>query len=309
MIIENNEPTKAIETNVPAAELGTASGLDSTVEPLCAAPNTNGQQCPAMALLRWLYRRLHFVDGGRDSLWSKLSLDDTSVKTLAKVLNLDVDSDLHPLRKRHRPYRSKATTARADYVDADVFWRELLAAFSANVTIIMGADLLRIFHVRQIKSLKSPVTELQLKLGAKDSAYQYPSGYRLSFRPRLAIEMLLKCMMLAGRYLFLDQGDLRAQMMVRNYWVAPPPGRPHQKRFGRGTRTLSACWEIDVDKHKLGYQPVTDEEFQKSLYRGGDVEAGIFLPKEDWSDPRKGDLFALIELLIKAMTKNEGDAS
>ena len=65
-----------------------------------------------------------------------------------------------------------------------------------------------------------------------------------------------------------------------------------------------------MDKHELGYQPVTDEEFQASLYRDGNVDGGIFLPREEWSDPRKGDLFALVELLERARSreaKENGD--
>jgi hypothetical protein len=39
---------------------------------------------------------------------------------------------------------------------------------------------------------------------------------------------------------------------------------------------------------------VSDEEFHRSLYREGDTQ-GDFLPSEEWVDPRKGDLFALVD--------------
>jgi len=49
----------------------------------------------------------------------------------------------------------------------------------------------------------------------------------------------------------------------------------------------------------LGFCPVTDDEFEQSKYAGGDIENGKYLGSDEWVDPRKGDLFYLIDLLPK----------
>ena len=46
-------------------------------------------------------------------------------------------------------------------------------------------------------------------------------------------------------------------------------------------------------KRGLGYQPVSDAEFVASLPTSVDEMA------ENWSDPRRGDLFNLIEQVLK----------
>jgi hypothetical protein len=55
------------------------------------------------------------------------------------------------------------------------------------------------------------------------------------------------------------------------------------------------CWCILVDKHVLGLVPATDAAFDESLKNPN--AQGVFLPRTDWMDPQKGDLFALIESL------------
>ena len=50
----------------------------------------------------------------------------------------------------------------------------------------------------------------------------------------------------------------------------------------------------------LGLIPVTDEEFERSKYKDGEVEVGNYLAlDEDWVDPRKGDIFYLMDLVLK----------
>jgi len=55
-----------------------------------------------------------------------------------------------------------------------------------------------------------------------------------------------------------------------------------------------------VDKiPELGYCPATDAQFEASKYLEGVIEHGNCLPCDEWEDPRKGDIFYLIDLLLK----------
>ncbi len=46
----------------------------------------------------------------------------------------------------------------------------------------------------------------------------------------------------------------------------------------------------------MGFRAVTDEEWEQSLYVEGD-SSGQFLSSDEWIDPRKGDMYALIDAL------------
>jgi hypothetical protein len=124
--------------------------------------------------------------------------------------------------------------------------------------------------------------------------------------PGPVLEVLKRHKRMSGGAFPITKDDLRVQMSTRPYWVAPPATHGNRRRFGK-SRTLQVCWVIDVDKHDEGLNPVTDEEFHKSLYRDGDEEKGIFLPTEEWIDPRKGDLFALIDMLVKAKERAKSE--
>ena len=200
-------------------------------------------------------------------------------------------------------HATEAVQAVREKVNVNLFWRDLLDALSSDAFGETGSDLLNIFHLQEITPPKSPVTPEQLAAGQEQSWCAWKS-YRLSFLPGPVIEKLKAHKRRSGGDLPLDRSDLRTQMQVRPYWVPPPPGnKGHQKKFGRGSRVPQVCWCIDVDKHELGFQAVTDDEFKDSLYR--DKEKGTFLTGEEWADPRQGDLFKLIELLVKAKAKSD----
>jgi hypothetical protein len=57
---------------------------------------------------------------------------------------------------------------------------------------------------------------------------------------------------------------------------------------------------LDVNRHELGLQLTEDAKFKASLHTDGDVAHA-----DDWVDPRKGDLFALVDLLVKIKKRQE----
>lgn len=226
---------------------------------------------------------------------------------LAEILGTHSVEEMNSFRGSLVKHCAEAAGAVKDQVNVNLFWRDLLDAIASPTDPFgAGSDLLNIFHLQEIsnKDLQLPPKQLSAA-GESPERYGWRS-WRLSFLPGPVIEMLRRQKRLSGRDLPLDKGDLRAQMQVRPYWVTPPAGRSNiHKKFGRASRTNQACWSIDVDKHELGYQAVTDEEFQESLYQPGKQAEGIFLPGEDWVDPRKGDLFSLIEKVLRAKSKSE----
>jgi len=100
-------------------------------------------------------------------------------------------------------------------------------------------------------------------------------------------DVMRKWLRQQGRDLPLDAKDLKAQMKVRPYWILEPNGGLKQRFSGRNSET---CWGIDVDKMpELGFNPVSDEVFTEKV---------IASTNESFDDPRKGDLFSLIDLLL-----------
>jgi hypothetical protein len=187
-------------------------------------------------------------------------------------------------------------------VSVDLFWRELLNALASNAFGETPADRRRIFKVVEDESAPSPVSEHQTKHGA-ENGYTVWKPLKFYFQPGPTIEMLRIFKRKSGRDLPIQQSDLLHQMKVRGYWVASDSRYGHKQKFDGVNRS---CWCIAVDKHELGLTPVTDNEFDKSLVNP--AAQGTFLMREDWMDPRKGDLFALIESL-ESKREDHDDAS
>ena len=175
-------------------------------------------------------------------------------------------------------------------VSVDLFWRELLNALASDAFGETPADRRRIFKAVEAAATPSPTSEHQTKHGVENS-YTAWKSHLIYFQPGPVIEMLRMYKRKSGRDLAIQQSDLLHQMRVREYWV-PPSGTQHKQKFDGVNRS---CWCIAVDKHDLGFIPVSDKEFDESLMSAD--KQGTFLMRGDWMDPRKGDLFALIESL------------
>lgn len=80
----------------------------------------------------------------------------------------------------------------------------------------------------------------------------------------------------------LNRKDLRDQLSKEPYWIEGE----HTMRFPGSEGTKKAFgWKVDL--HPLGYQPVSDERYNKYLLNAGD------------GDPRKGPLFSIVDALLE----------
>lgn len=86
--------------------------------------------------------------------------------------------------------------------------------------------------------------------------------------------------------------DLRAQMKPYEFFDHRCPPR----RFGRHSKAAGVrCWCVDLDKHDLGYVPLTNAEFAEWVESGSS------------HDPRRGELYGLVDkwLHFRAETERE----
>lgn len=176
------------------------------------------------------------------------------------------------------------------HVNVNQFWLDVIAANKSDAFGETPGERRRVWKAVEMKGAPPPVTEFQLREGAEHPKYAWRS-YRLYFLPDAVISMLRRFKRMQGLEVPLERNDLLMQMRTQSYWV-PPPGKEHKQRFGHGQRGES-CWAIDVNKHELGCIRVDDETFDSSRR----TEDGNFFARDEWVDPRCGDLFALVDSL------------
>jgi hypothetical protein len=204
--------------------------------------------------------------------------------------------------KRIEAYRAwlighcaEAVKETQEQVNVDMFWRDILDALPSDAFGETPGDRRRVFKVVENPRAKNPVTPEQIRMAVENSKHAWKS-YLLYIRAGAVIDMLRRHKRSQGRDLPLDQNDLRTQMRTRPYWVDSQFG-VHKQRF-EGGGSAQSCWCIDVDKHELGFVPVSDQEFLASCFTDGKPENGEFLPTDEWIDRRRGDLFALLDSII-----------
>jgi hypothetical protein len=178
-------------------------------------------------------------------------------------------------------------------VNVNQFWTDLLAALHVHAFGETVNDRLRMFRVVNSPVPRAGLTSYQTQYGIENPRYAWTSQ-RLYFLPDAVINGLRAYKRRLGQELPLDKSDLRAQMRSRPYWVEPKDKRQgHKSRFGG--QSLQNCWCIDLDLHELGFQPISDEEFDASRIKPD----GCAVEIDEWVDPRRGDLFALVDALAK----------
>ena len=182
-------------------------------------------------------------------------------------------------------------------VNVNQYWRWALDAAKSDAFGMTLSDRQRIMKVVAYVNPKLVLSELQVKAGVEDSRKAWISYY-LYFQPGPMIGMLREYMRRQGKDLPLDRADLRAQMKTRRYWVEPTGARAkkgtHRQRFAGGG--CEDCWCIALDYHELARLEVSDEEFLASQLK--DAEKGEFFPSDEWVDPRRGDLYALVDAVL-----------
>jgi hypothetical protein len=188
----------------------------------------------------------------------------------------------------------KASAAEVqESVSVDLFWRELLNALESGAFGHTPAERRQFFQAIEDKGAKSPVSEYQTKAGAERS-FKVWKSYLLYFRPGPVIELLRTFKRRSGGDLPVSQSDLLCQMKTRPYWNPAKHPSGHRQKFGG--KSNQTCWCIKVDIHPLGLDRVSDAQFDESFQN---TESNSLITADEWTDPRKGDLFALVEALEK----------
>src|ERR1041385_6855374 len=181
----------------------------------------------------------------------------------------------------------------AERVNVNEFWTGFLSALASGAFGETPAERQRILKVVENKKANLRLSKQQIKDGA-DNPHQAWKSYLLYFLPGPVIDSIRKYKRSQGKDLALNRGDLLMQMQVRSYFV-PGPRQGHQKKFGHGSRVNQTCWCINLDNFPdLGLREVSDEEWVNSFYKDENPETGELLPMDEWIDPRKGDLFAVL---------------
>ena len=213
--------------------------------------------------------------------------------------------------KQHLVGAAKEAVKEVDtQVYLNQFWRDILDANEARAFGVTWPERAALFSISETSDPQwmAKLSEKQLKDGIEDS-YKKWKSLLLYFKPTPVIAMLRQFKRSQARDLPLDRSDIYAQMKTRPYFVPATSGatsgtRSHVKRF-KGDQSVSSCWCIAVDLHELGYREVSDEEFDESCIVNPGEEQRKFIPSTDWVDPRKGDLFQLIDSLQKRKSDSE----
>lgn len=197
----------------------------------------------------------------------------------------------------------KASAAEVqESVSVDLFWRELLTANESDAFGFSPTERRRYFKAVVDDSEVSLVSEHQTQYGAQNSFAAFPN-IKLYFQPGPVIEMLRIFKRKSGRDIPIQQTDLRNQMKVQPYWVETNSPYGHKQRFDGQLKT---CWCVYVSRHPLGLQPISDKDFDASFKKPGQQEN--YYSRDDWSDPRQGDLFGLIESLKSKKDKTDNES-
>jgi hypothetical protein len=116
----------------------------------------------------------------------------------------------------------------------------------------------------------------------------------LFMNPARVIDALQIHLRKGGSSVTLRYKDLRDQLSKNDFWVNPGEGKYLQRRIGGSN---CRAWGIIADKHPLGYQRKSDEEFRASLRENTKLE-DVGITFKD-GDPRKGPLYAIIDGVLK----------
>jgi len=168
------------------------------------------------------------------------------------------------------------------------------------------------FHIERIGHQKpfdlgDHLTDLHGQLQARQQAWW---GYRLYLTPGPVIQKVREFAARGRTSLQIDPGDLRSQMSSRRWWMQGKYGAgSHKKRFKTGSSSTSTtCWGIDVSLCEMGYVQPTRELLEDSIVELDELKTGPIIhgagsSEADWNDPRKGDLFAIIDPIMAAREK------
>lgn len=212
--------------------------------------------------------------------------------SLSTMLESHEAEDLRGFKAFLGTHAEKAQKDVHDQVYVNQFWTDIIAAVKAGEFGHTASERRRFFLAREDTGAVCPVkSEYQRQVAAEDSQKEWESVL-LYFTPDV-VDRLQVYKRRMNKEFELTKTDLSGQMRNRAYWVAPRSKYGHRQRFGP-EQTNQYCYCVALDRHELGYHEVTDEEFSASLQG---KRAGEFLSSAEWIDPRKGDLFWVVDML------------
>ena len=158
-----------------------------------------------------------------------------------------------------------------------------------NIALEDGARLGVFGHtIAELKRFFGVVgVELEHPPGA-DPKQGFWTSYRLYLEPNGIISKMKEHLSKQHDTMVLSRADLRDQMASKPWWHEMNEKHPKWRFEGGKLR----AWVLDLDKfQELGYRPVSDEAYEESRRS----ETGFTVSHDKYIDPRKGDLYALVE--------------
>jgi hypothetical protein len=193
-----------------------------------------------------------------------------------------------------------ASSEGAQAVNVNQFWVDLISAVQRGVFGKTKLELQRFFKVEADEKAHAPGAPGQP--GWK--------SYTLFIEINGVLDLMQKDFKQRGKTMALGKTDFQEQMSHRPYWSDKNLGKGKRK-FDCKQRFAGAnlrCWAIEVDKLEVfGYRQVSDEELMESKRAQASGLPGTteWPAPAEWSDPRKGDLYSLIEELEKKPGEGE----
>jgi hypothetical protein len=305
---------------------GNSATMSRFVTALAARERREGTEAEQLARFNWLqdHRRYFFVIGRAVlrqrgqfaarliehlTAWERLpALAGTDSRgrychgisyaawlALNEIIPVCAASQLAQFQKWLIEKTKTSTCEVADRLALQLFFKDLV---NMQVTGWFGKtaeEISRYFKVVKNRNAPPRFSERQLKDAADDPRRDLKAPC-LAIRPGPVFALWHKYLRHQGRDTPQSQSDVQAELKVCAYYV-PGPRQGHQMKFGRGARSNSYCWLIDLARFEdFGLREVSDEAWEQSFYQDGDSNCGV-IPASEWVDPRKGELFTLVDAL------------
>lgn len=204
-----------------------------------------------------------------------------------------------------------------EQLDVEQFLRDVIAGFQCGDYGTTLREWRRYFKVQKLDEVHPPdADESTIALHDELARRRKPwVNCRLYFTSRPVIRKVEEITARTRREARISDVDLRAQMSRRDWWVPGSFGNGnHKQRFVVGnTEAVTTCWCIDVTRCEMGYAAPGREELEAyidELNNARGVSAisdhGDMDPEAHCSDPRKGELFTIIDAILAEEEKANG---
>jgi hypothetical protein len=211
--------------------------------------------------------------------------------TLAEMLKSHPPTEFRKFQQFLVNYVESAGKEVSENSFENLYWSGTLSAQQQHAFGETAAERRRFWLARPIEGGTSPFPEWLVRR-AEELGRPF-RDYVLYFVPDPILDVLRTLARRMGITFPVSKSDLRDQMKSQRHWYLPAPGKDgHYQRFEGGTKY---CWAILVSQHPKGIRIPTPEEFEASLF----APDGRMYSPEEWVDPRKGELFTLIDSLAK----------